>query len=116
MKLPHGTYDTLVEAMTKLKERGFNYEFDFKNQHLCCASEKREYGANELKIVEIHRFEGITDPEDSSVLYAVEANDGSKGLVIDAYGMYADAEKTKFMSDVEIVEHNMDPKDNRVGF
>lgn len=111
MKLPHGSYDTLSEAMNKLKEKGFTYEFDFKDAHLCCASENREYGSDELKIVEVHRFEGITDPEDNSVLYAVEANDGSKGLVIDAYGMYADAEKTKFMSEVEIAEHNMDPKD-----
>nr|WP_294899848.1 phosphoribosylpyrophosphate synthetase [uncultured Pedobacter sp.] len=115
MELPNGSYETLSEAMNKLKEKGFNYEFDFKDAHLCCATDNREYGSDELKIVEIHRFEGITDPEDSSILYAVESNDGAKGLVVDAYGMYADAEKTKFMSSVEIAEHNMDPE-NKTNF
>ncbi len=106
MKLPHGTYETLSEAMNKLKEAGFDYEFDFKDAHLCCGSENREFGSSEIKIVQVHRFEGISDPQDSSILYAVETNDGSKGLVVDAYGMYADPEKTKFMSDVEIVDHD----------
>lgn len=109
MKLPHGSYDTLSEAMNKLKEKGFDYEFDFKDAHLCCASDHREFGSDELKIIEIHRFEGMTDPDDSSILYAVESTDGAKGLVVDAYGMYADAEKTKFMSNIEIVGHNQDP-------
>ena len=113
MKLPHGSYETLSEAMNKLKEQGFTYEFDFKDAHLCCGSENREYGSDELKIVEVHRFEGITDPEDSSILYAVESNDGAKGLVIDAYGMYADAEKTEFMSSIETVDHNQDPEHKR---
>lgn len=114
MKLPHGSYETLVEAMNDLKQKGFSYDFDFKDSHLCCGSENREYGSDELKIVEIHRFEGITDPEDSSILYAVESSDGARGLVIDAYGMYADAEKTKFMSGIEIVDHNADPNQNNV--
>lgn len=103
MKLPHGSYDTLSQAMNKLKEQGFNYEFDFKDAHLCCASENRAFGSDDLKIVEVHRFEGITNPDDNSILYAVEATDGLKGLV-DAYGIYADPEKTKFMSSVKIVE------------
>lgn len=103
MKLPHGSYETLSVAMNKLKEEGFTYEFDYKDAHLCCASENREFGSEELKIVKVLRFEGITDPEDSSILYAVECIDGSKGLVVDAYGMYADTDKTEFMSKVEIV-------------
>ena len=106
MKLPHGSYETLSEAMNKLKEQGFTHEFDYKDARLSCASENREFGCNELKVVEIHRFEGISDPEDNSILYAVESTDGVKGLVVDAYGMYADAEKTKFMSEIEIVDHS----------
>ncbi len=111
MKLPHGSYDTLSEAMNKLKEKGFNYEFDFKDSHLCSVSGNCKFGSDELKIVEVHRFEGISDPQDNSILYAVEGNDGSKGLVVDAYGMYADPEKTEFMSEIEIVDHHVDPKD-----
>lgn len=104
MKLPHGSYETLSQAMNELKEKGFTYEFDFKDGFLCCSSEAGKYDRKDLKIVEIYRFEGITDPEDSSILYAIEGNDGTKGLVVDAYGMYADADKTEFMSNIEMVE------------
>jgi hypothetical protein len=33
----------------------------------------------------------MSDPDDSSVLYALEGPDCAKGLLVDAYGAYADA-------------------------
>lgn len=97
------SFETLSQAMNALKERGFNHEFDFKNSNLYSHFNKAEFTANQLKIVEIHRFEGSTNPSDSSILYAILCDDGSKGLLVDAYGMYADTDKTEFMSKVEIV-------------
>ncbi len=35
------------------------------------------------------RFEGDSDPSDSSVLYIIEAKDGLIGYSIDAYGIYS---------------------------
>lgn len=95
-------FETLSEAMNGLKEKGFTYEFDYKDSCLM-GSGGKEFNASQLKIVEIHRFEGMTSPDDSAILYAIDCSDGSKGLVVDAYGVYADPEKTAFMSDIEIV-------------
>nr|MBC7613772.1 phosphoribosylpyrophosphate synthetase [Pseudopedobacter sp.] len=103
MEVHNQNYETLSEAMNGLKEKGFTYEFDFKNAHLVNQQNNGEFKAHQLKVVEIHRFEGMTSPDDSSILYAISCDDGSKGLIVDAYGMYADSEKTAFMSDVEIV-------------
>ena len=97
------SFETLSQAMNALKDEGFTHEFDFKNSNLYSHFNKSEFNANELKIVEVHRFEGLTNPSDSSILYAILCDDGSKGLLVDAYGMYADADKTEFMSKVEIV-------------
>ena len=98
------SYETLSEAMNTLKEKGFTYEFDFKNNTLFSHYlEERKFNSNELKIVQIHRFEGISNPDDSSILYAIESQDGFKGLLVDAYGVYADADKTEFMKNVEIM-------------
>ena len=66
-------------------------------------NESRKFNSNELKIVQIHRFEGISNPDDSSILYAIESQDGFKGLLVDAYGVYAYADKTEFMKNVEIM-------------
>ena len=96
-------YDTLSEAMAKLKKKGYTSEFDFKNAHLIDQNRKKIWKAQDLKIVEIHRFEGITNPDDSSILYVIEDKNGEKGLLVDAYGVYADADKTAFMQEVEIV-------------
>ncbi len=96
-------YETLSEAMNGLKEKGFTYEFDFKDSHLYNHDNSEEFSADQLKVVEIHRFEGMSNPDDSTILYAISCDDGSKGLLVDAYGMYADPEKTAFMSEVEII-------------
>ena len=39
---------------------------------------------------EVHRFEGNTDPEDESVLYAIRTPDGLHGTLVGAFGTYAD--------------------------
>lgn len=53
--------------------------------------ERRKIG-QELSIEEHHRFEGISDPDDMSVLYAVEASDGTRGTIVDVFGVYANPE------------------------
>ncbi|HYB42610.1 MAG TPA: hypothetical protein VEL75_12605 [Candidatus Methylomirabilis sp.] len=41
-------------------------------------------------IREFHRFEGISDPDDMAIVYAVESRSGVKGTLADAFGVYAD--------------------------
>ncbi|MDA9555001.1 phosphoribosylpyrophosphate synthetase [Pelobium sp.] len=103
MKLHQENYETLSEAMNALKAKGFTYEFDVKETSLYHDNINISYKPHQLKVVEIHRFEGNTNPDDSSILYAIICDDGNKGLLIDAYGMYADTEKTNFMKAIEIV-------------
>jgi len=42
-----------------------------------------------LTIIKTFRFEGDSNPSDSSVLYIIEAKDGLIGYSIDAYGVYS---------------------------
>ena len=39
----------------------------------------------------MYRFEGDSSPDDNSVLYAIESKGGIKGVLVDAYGTYAEA-------------------------
>jgi hypothetical protein len=32
----------------------------------------------------------MTDPADNSVVYAIESDNGTKGVLVNAYGVYAD--------------------------
>lgn len=82
------TYDTLSLAVKALQEEGYTEDFQFKQD--CIACEAGTYAPNAFTVEEVHRFEGMTNPSDSSILFAIRADDGRKGLLIDAYGAYAD--------------------------
>ncbi len=86
-------FDTLSEAMNGLKDRG--YEKDLTDDVL--NDEEGNYF-----IVESYRFEGMTNPGDSSVLYAIESNDGSKGIIVDAYNAKSDTRKTEAINKMRI--------------
>ncbi len=78
--------NTLAEAMNVLKEKGYTEDFKFADNRLIAGNKK--YKAENLKIAEVYRFEGESDPSDMSVLFAIETDDGKKGLIAEAYGFY----------------------------
>jgi hypothetical protein len=96
-------YVDVLEALANLQKRGFIHTFDFKDNLLHCLETKISFQPQETKIVEFHRFEGTSDFEDMSVLYAVETNDGTKGTILDAYGTYADANIGEFLKQTGFV-------------
>jgi len=85
------TYDTLVEATNDLKKRGFEHDFNLERDRLYCKRLKSYYHPKEFEIKEVHRFEGMTNPGDNSVVYALETSNHDKGILVDAYGVYSEA-------------------------
>jgi hypothetical protein len=83
------TFDTLTEAIHDLKKRGYTNDFNLHPEWIECPPLKVKFGPDEFHVDEVHRFEGMTDPDDSAVLYAVSSSSGVKGLIVDAYGAYA---------------------------
>ncbi|MEO0332724.1 MAG: phosphoribosylpyrophosphate synthetase [Bacteroidota bacterium] len=85
------SYDTLVEAINDLKKRGFDHDFNLEQDRLYCKQLKMHYRPKEFMITEVHRFEGMSNPDDNSVLYAIETSNHDKGVLVDAYGTYSEA-------------------------
>jgi len=81
-------YETLSEAINDLRKRGYIIDFNIEDNCLVCHTDR--FDVNDFEIVEVHRFEGETNPDDSSVLYAIESKKGDKGLLVSAYGAYAE--------------------------
>jgi len=98
---PHN-YKNLLEAVDGLRSRGFTYDFHFQDSCLHCDKISEKFAADDLMITEYYRFEGMSDPEDSSVIYALESKDGHKGIIIDAYGAYSDEHISAFLSNVKV--------------
>jgi archaellum biogenesis ATPase FlaH len=95
------SYDTLSQAMNSLKERGYDYEVELIDENHIRIGDK-QYGDQEVEILEFHRFEGMSNPADTSVVYAINSKDGSKGLLADAYGADASVKVAKFLKNVSM--------------
>lgn len=79
-------YSKVIE---RLEERGYGKEIAVVRSGAQFGGEGKAYPAEDLKIVKVYRFEGESDPADMSVIYAMQAQDGSKGFMINAYGSYS---------------------------
>lgn len=95
-------YSTLVDAMRGLKERGYTHEFKLREDEMECLETGEKYQPDDMKIVEYHRFEGMSNPADMSAIFAVECEDETQGLVVSSYGPYADIELINFLDKVKI--------------
>ena len=84
------TYDTVTEAINDLRRRG--YTIDFNLEFDCIVSHETPISLlpQEFEIVEVHRYEGNSDPGDEEVVYAIESKHGQKGILVDAFGLYSD--------------------------
>ncbi len=87
--------------MAKLEKHGYTEQFKVEKDKLLSLTTKKKYKVVDVKAVNFYRFEGNSDPDDTSILYAIETCDGCKGTLNDAYGMYSDDDTGVFMKQVE---------------
>jgi hypothetical protein len=85
------TFDTLTEAIQDLNARGYQDDFNLHPEWIECAPRGLKLKPDEFHVDEVYRFEGATDPDDSAVLFAIRSGNGVKGILVDAYGAYADS-------------------------
>ena len=95
-------YISLVDAIDDLRKRGYTEDFRLKADRLECSALQLEIHPEDFEITEVYRFEGATNPDDSSVLYAIEGKNGLKGVLTDAYGVYADSISTEMLEKLKV--------------
>jgi hypothetical protein len=93
---------TLAGTVEQLRGRGYTASFEPSTHGLRVAGRERIYRAEELSIRESYRFEGVSDPDDQSVVYAIEAADGTRGVLVDAFGPYADPAVAQVLQDIPV--------------
>jgi hypothetical protein len=92
----------MQQCLKKLEEQGYTDQYRVENKVLqSLTDETKRYKAEDVQAVNFYRFEGDSDPDDMSILFAIETNDGRKGTLIDAYGNYSDDDTGAFMQDVD---------------
>lgn len=84
-------YNTLSETMNELRKEGYVEDFNLQRNCLECRNGQFKVFAEEFKVDKFYRFEGESNPSDSSILYAISSDKHKlKGLLVNAYGIYSD--------------------------
>jgi hypothetical protein len=93
---------TLAGTLVELADRGFTDGFAVAGDGLRATGALRTFRAEDLTIREFHRFEGVSDPDDMSIVYAIESKDGTRGTLVDAFGVYSSPAVTRVLERVPI--------------
>lgn len=91
-------YSSLSVAIEQLQKEGYTEDFNLVEDGIQSKGLKKSWKAGECDVVRYFRFEGMTNPGDSSILYVIETTDGRKGLLVDNYsaaGTYLSPEMRK---------------------
>ena len=98
---------TLSQVMEKLRLKRHYNEFTM-NGEFFSTSNGNKYSPEDLTIIKTYRFEGESDPSDSSILYVIEAKDGMIGYSVDAYGVYTnhDAVYDDFIRKIQVMDRD----------
>jgi hypothetical protein len=94
---------TVTAKLEELARRGYGANLAVVGGALRALNRGRGYKSDELAIREYHRFEGVSDPDDMSIVYAIESRDGTRGVLVDAFGVYANPDVGTVLKDVRIL-------------
>lgn len=89
--------DSLIDGIQVARDNGFTTEFLFDNRTLVDRDSKKVYVGNACFLLGHFRYEGMSNPSDSSILFLIRCDDGNKGYVTSAYGVHANEDLIQFI-------------------
>lgn len=96
-------FETEREAMNSLISRGFHDKFQLVGGRLALPRLGLSFHFHNARIIEIHRFEGVSNPDDNLVIFAIEAKAAPgpnsvahRGILVSDYGSTSSADLGEF--------------------
>ena len=97
------SYVTLSGTMDELRKEGYVEDFNLQQNCLECRNGQFKVFADEFKIDKFYRFEGESNPSDSSILYAISSDKHHlKGVLVNAYGIYSETVTDELLQKLEV--------------
>ena len=72
-----------------MKARVYAYDLNVKPDCIECLSLQLRLNPENFIVDEFYRFEGMSSTDDNSIVFAITSDKGLKGVLVDAYGVYA---------------------------
>ena len=82
------------------EEKGYISGFHYKDGKLISNTTSRTYTPKDITIVAEHRYEGMSNPSDMSMLYVIETSKDEKGTMLLGYGPSANLELSEFFNEI----------------
>lgn len=99
-----------LQIIKKYEEKGYTSNFRVVEDLLIDNNTKTKYKPSDIFIVAEHRFEGMSNPADMSILYVFVTNSDFKGTFLASYGGANNTEVAEFFN--TIPKQNVSNKDN----
>lgn len=91
-------FGTLSETINGLVKLGYTHDFNKKEECIVCHKTNITLSPDDFQIDHVYRFEGDSDPEYQSILYAISSSKfGIKGTLVNGYGTSSDEATTKLI-------------------
>ena len=92
------SFGTLSETINGLIKIGYTHDFNINEDALFCHQTNSILPPSEFQIDKIYRFEGESNPDDQSILYAISSSKyGIKGTLVNGYGISFDESTSKLV-------------------
>lgn len=108
-------FGTLSETINGLIKLGYTHDFNIKDECVVCHQTNISLSPDDFQIDQVYRFEGDSDPEYQSILYAISSvKFNVKGTLVNGYGISSDESTSRLIEKLNThVEHNkMENKSN----
>ena len=75
------SFGTLSETINALYSLGYNHDFNISDECVVCHQANITLSPNDFQIDKVYRFEGASNPDDQSILFAISS--GSPFIELD---------------------------------
>ena len=82
---------TLSGMLNELRKEGYVEDFNLHQNYSGGGNDRIRFNPEEFAVDKVFRFEGDSNPSDSSILYAISSKSNQlKGVLVNAYGIYSE--------------------------
>ncbi len=97
------SFGTLSETINGLFKLGYTHDFNIKEESIVCQNTNIALSPEDFQIDHVYRFEGDSDPEYQSILYAISSTKFDvKGTLVNGYGISAEETTSKLIEKLNI--------------
>ena len=97
------SFGSLSQTINELVKLGYTHDFNIKGNSVIFLKSNTTLLPSEFRIDKVYRFEGDTDPQYQSILYAISSlKYNLKGTLVNGYGTSTDEVTSKLIEKLNI--------------